>query len=88
MAARPTLQGSVLEALMGAAYIDLFDNATLARIECKCALEALFRRCGLSSGLPASEEIRWRERPALGLRRVPISLVSSHLPFGKLYMPT
>ena len=30
--------------LMGAAFIGFSDNATFARIECKCALEALFRQ--------------------------------------------
>jgi cytochrome P450 len=67
---------------MGAAYIDLSDNATLARIECKCALEALFRRwpqLGLA-GLGGDSLARASRSKAFGSRRVPISLVRSHLP--------
>jgi cytochrome P450 len=57
---------------MGAAYIDLSDNATFARIECKCALEALFRRwpqLGLA-GIVATEHEQREVNVGAGRRRV------------------
>jgi len=48
---------------MGAAYIDLSDNATISRIKCKHALAALFRGWPLRACRPGGR--RWRERPGL-----------------------
>jgi cytochrome P450 PksS len=45
----------------------------LARIEAKCALEALFRRWPQLTLAVADEEIRWRQRPGLrALARLPV----------------
>jgi cytochrome P450 len=51
----------------------------LARIEGKCALQALFRRWPKLEMAVADSEIRWRERPGLrAIAKLPVSVLGGH----------
>jgi cytochrome P450 len=47
----------------------------LARIEAKCALEALFKRWPQLALAVPSESIRWRQRPGLrAIEKLPVAI--------------
>ena len=77
LATVPNPQYGVLEALIGAAYIDLSDNATFAS-GCECALEPLFTR-NRQLELAGLEGDSWRKRPGLRVMK-PLGCGAFHLP--------